>query len=284
MKKKSFPLFVSISAQTKFLNSFISPLNNLLQMKKTLFSVLFLCFSFYSQAQINKAVHFTGANDKNDNFMEIQHNNSLNLTSATFEVWVNWEGTANIGNLFMKTGNQSIENYGWGLGINKNGQVEWWQQYLQGTGPKSTSNPIQVNTWTHIAVTVVHNGDIKFYINGLLSGTNKAMIMNGEGSLIVAKQGIHNNYFNGKMDELRIWNVALTQKQIKANMNKELQGNEKNLVLYCNFNNVSLPTPAYEGDKYMTYVNSSIKEVKGFGVLNGDGMLADSNPTIIQKK
>lgn len=276
-------LFVCVYTQDKFLNSFISYLKLLMPMKKILFSVLFLCFSIYLQAQSsNQAIEFKGANDTNDNFMEIKHNNNYNLTSATFEVWVQWDGTANIGNLFMKTGNQKIQNYGWGLGINKNGQVEWWQQYEQGTGPKSTSNPIQVNVWTHIAVTVVHNGEIKFYVNGVLSGTNKAMIMNGEGSLIVGKQGIHNNYFNGKMDELRIWNVALTQKQIKQNMNKELKGNEKNLILYCNFNQVVFP--ANNEDVYRMYVNSSIDEVRGFGVLNGNGMMADSNPQIIEIK
>ncbi len=32
----------------------------------------------------------------------------------------------------------------------------------------------------------------------------------------------NNEYFNGKMDEVRIWNVARTQAEIQANMNKEL--------------------------------------------------------------
>lgn len=252
-----------------------------------LFLLMYGSNNIYAQSiNPNQAMHFKGSNDTNDNFVAVEHNESLNLTSATFEVWVNWEGTENISNLFMKTGNESIANYGWGVGINKKGELEWWQQYLQGTGLKSKGNTIKVNTWTHIAVSVVHNGEIKFYIDGVLSGKDKkALIMNGDGKLIIGKQGIHNNYFNGKMDELRIWNVVLTEKQIKANMYKELKGDEKNLVLYCDFNGI-----VRDHEKGLYLVFNCLKLPKDLphpfnsGIAHGDGMFADSNPKIIQKK
>jgi predicted nucleic-acid-binding Zn-ribbon protein len=50
--------------------------------------------------------------------------------------------------------------------------------------------------------------------------------------------GVYNlQYFwNGAMDELRIWNVQRTQSQLQANLYNELAGNEAGLVAYYNFN------------------------------------------------
>jgi hypothetical protein len=44
------------------------------------------------------------------------------------------------------------------------------------------------------------------------------------------------NFFNGVIDDVRIWNVARTQQQIQDNMNKELTGNEIGLIGYWKFN------------------------------------------------
>lgn len=45
------------------------------------------------------------------------------------------------------------------------------------------------------------------------------------------------NQFTGQLDEVRIWNVALSQQQIQANMNTPLVGNEPGLIGYYTFNN-----------------------------------------------
>src|SRR5205085_11767980 len=47
------------------------------------------------------------------------------------------------------------------------------------------------------------------------------------------------NYFNGQIDEFRVWNVAHTASQITATMNKTLVGNEAGLVLYLKFDETS---------------------------------------------
>ena len=43
-------------------------------------------------------------------------------------------------------------------------------------------------------------------------------------------------YFNGTIDEVRIWNTTRTNTQIQNSMNTELLGNETGLVTYYNFN------------------------------------------------
>lgn len=47
--------------------------------------------------------------------------------------------------------------------------------------------------------------------------------------------------FIGQMDELRIWSVALQEKDIKGNMHKTLTGTESGLLLYLNFDNAANP-------------------------------------------
>ncbi|MBD2196852.1 hypothetical protein H6G08_13345 [Calothrix anomala FACHB-343] len=46
-------------------------------------------------------------------------------------------------------------------------------------------------------------------------------------------------FFNGDIDEVRIWNKARTQQEIQANLNQTLAGNEANLFGYWNFDNVA---------------------------------------------
>ena len=96
-----------------------------------------------------------------------------------------------------------------------------------------------INTWYHIAVVYsasAHN--LKFYVNGVLQDT---IINNNFPSIagnVPINMGTWSNgrYFNGVMDEVRIWNVARTQSEIQSNMNTELAGTETGLVAYYPFN------------------------------------------------
>jgi len=114
-----------------------------------------------------------------------------------------------------------------------------------GTGMAFITAPTQVpaNTWSHIAVTIdVTNLVAKIYYNGALV---KTQALSGD----VAANPIYNlllgatdgagsatNFFNGKLDEFRVWNRALCQNEIQAQMNCELSGSESGLMIYYNFN------------------------------------------------
>lgn len=54
------------------------------------------------------------------------------------------------------------------------------------------------------------------------------------------RKGSHNgdirNFFEGEIDEMRVWNVARTEAQIKATMSSSLTGSEPGLVAYWRFN------------------------------------------------
>jgi hypothetical protein len=79
---------------------------------------------------------------------------------------------------------------------------------------------------------------LKFYVNGLLLDTvtnNSFPIIAGNVPINMGSWA-NGRYFNGVMDEVRIWNVARTQSEIQSNMNSELAGTETGLVAYYPFN------------------------------------------------
>lgn len=95
-------------------------------------------------------------------------------------------------------------------------------------------------TWKHVAVTRTKTtGVIKIYINGVLDNSGTA---SNVGSLTaptdikIGKIQTTTNYFNGTLDEIRVWNYERTASQISGSMNAELLGNETGLVVYYNCN------------------------------------------------
>ena len=105
------------------------------------------------------------------------------------------------------------------------------------------------NTWHHVALTLsggssVTNNALKFYLDGVnvvsgpgsrLWGHNPANI----GRTVSGSRyhnGTGNGYtFNGKIDEVRIWNVARSQSEINALKDTVLNGDEPYLTAYYNF-------------------------------------------------
>ena len=170
----------------------------------------------------------------NNSYVSVPHKDAYNMNSITLEAMVYFNGSTNIGNVILKG------SYGWGMGITSGGTIEWWNQFSQNEGPNSTYGAVPVGQWTHIAVTV-GNGQTKFYVNGVLNAVaNEAIINNNNGALYFGTQGecLCNN-FDGKIDEIRIWNTVRTQEEIDANKTACLSGTENGLVSLFKFNDAT---------------------------------------------
>ena len=61
------------------------------------------------------------------------------------------------------------------------------------------------------------------------------LITNNDGNLWIGRYHNYENHFNGLIDEIVIWNTALSQEQIQDNMHAQLSGLEEGLVAYWNF-------------------------------------------------
>lgn len=106
----------------------------------------------------------------------------------------------------------------------------------------SVANVLTLNTWNHVAATF-NSGVINFYVNGASVGTftvaTTTLQTNTVRPLTIGEdyiQGPSAEYFNGRIDEVRIWNRTLSQNEIAANMNECLSGNENGLSLYYRMN------------------------------------------------
>jgi hypothetical protein len=89
-------------------------------------------------------------------------------------------------------------------------------------------------------VTGVYDGQYSsLYLNGILQGEVEMSgnVASTPFSLELANQGnVNSTFFDGSIDEVIIWDIALSQEQIQSNMYVDLSGNETGLVGYWNFN------------------------------------------------
>ena len=85
-------------------------------------------------------------------------------------------------------------------------------------------NSLPVNTWTHLAVTF-DGATLTYYRGGdIVSTTNPGAAMkSGNGTLQIGGSQF-GEYFQGKIDEVRVYNYARTQAQIQSDMNTPLTG------------------------------------------------------------
>ncbi|MGB0851104.1 MAG: LamG-like jellyroll fold domain-containing protein [Bacteroidia bacterium] len=99
-----------------------------------------------------------------------------------------------------------------------------------------STSTMALNKWHHVVGTY-DGSTIKVYINGQLdgsftySGTIKTTTSNSLkiGSLSDPSQS---REFDGHIDEVRIWNITLSESQIRDRMCKRLKGNEAGLIAY----------------------------------------------------
>ena len=82
-------------------------------------------------------------------------------------------------------------------------------------------NSVQLNQWHHVAATYDGN-TMKIYIDGELAVQSSASFTIGNANnsnlLVGDSPGFPGRVFNGKIDEVRIWNIARTQYQIQNTM------------------------------------------------------------------
>ncbi len=162
---------------------------------------------------------------------------SISGTAISVEVWV--YPTAFSTNLWENVIVNKLHNtsHGYNLRCGGNGIVEFYvSTNFSNTGfATSGEGAIELNKWTHLAGTY-DGANVKLYINGKLTVTTAftQSIPAQDMPLIIGNHGDTrwlDRPFIGKIDEVRLWNVARSEAEIKANMYKEI-GTHTNLKAY----------------------------------------------------
>lgn len=146
--------------------------------------------------------------------------------SYTKEAWIYPRSTANFPNLISGSVTALyIDN-----GVLSAGHSPLFNDLIDGTGS------IPTNSWTHIAVTYdAATGDMKLYKNGVEVATAVNTNAYSESNLELSRFNF-SNFFDGRMDEVRIWNIARTAAEISGSMNCDINPNEAGLLAYYKFN------------------------------------------------
>ncbi len=255
-------------------------------MKKNLLIISLILFITSGLTAQNFALYFDGTNDK----VGVLDSPELNPNSAlTLEAWINaetWATSIWAGTLVSKQGTSPDKGYGFTVG--ENGRIEFNHSINEAWVPVNTGQILGLNTWYHLAG--VYNGSsMKLYVNGILQSS-----IDVTGELTTAEGVVMNfaenptwngRFFNGTIDEIRIWDIERSQQDIQDNMNIELSGTEAGLVGYWPMNEGSGSSiaDASGNNNAGTMLNMDANSwVEGFQPPGNDvGVVGVASPSVI---
>ncbi len=176
---------------------------------------------------IGKTGNCLGFEYDKKNFITINPNNGVYKAGSAYtkEAWIYVKAGYNQQFLISAKDRFEINNYA--LVASNNNDLS--------KNVKSLTN-IPINTWTHVAVTYDGDSTLTLYINGEFSNKTTSASTSSLTPTIYLGRNIANTYFfNGMMDEVRIWNIERSANDIKNNYNKIIN-QETGLVAYYDFN------------------------------------------------
>jgi hypothetical protein len=158
------------------------------------------CFNFPNNARCN-----VGTIDENENI--------------TISAWINSDNITYVvgGDVIVSNRNSgTLRDYH--LAMNAvAGRISWgWSDYL-----KTSSTNLENNTWYFVVVTrsgVAGNWNATIYINGIQDGTaNTATNPTAtDANTRIGQDNVNAYYFDGRIDEVGLWERALTQEEITS--------------------------------------------------------------------
>jgi hypothetical protein len=177
----------------------------------------------------------------------------VNITSLpyTLEMWIMPEGaqSANSGLFFNRPSNTGLEYASSWQSADKirfltpEGQGEMY-------GSNSLSSSVAPNVWHHVAV-VMTDSTRTVYLDGVASqekvaaGTFSSIDFASGKTYIGWDSDVDGRTFKGLIDEVRVWNDALTVETLNDNRYEVLDGSETGLIAYYNFD-LNAPSTAID--------------------------------------
>jgi hypothetical protein len=172
--------------------------------------------------RFGQALSFDGTNDR----VSVPDSATLDLTSGmTLEAWVKptVTGTAWKTVLF-KHRNNNASNMVYVLYGNRNTSVPN-AEITVGTSVKAANGPsgsgLPLNVWSHLAATF-DNSTLRLFVNGaqIASLATAGPIATSTGDLWIGANNVWSEWFSGAIDEVRVYNRALSAAEIQTDMTR----------------------------------------------------------------
>ncbi|KAB2925396.1 MAG: T9SS type A sorting domain-containing protein, partial [Bacteroidetes bacterium] len=194
--------------------------------------------------------------DGSDDHVRIEDANAFDLTNTyTLEAWIKPSGFSSMAGIISKY--HSNGSNGYFIRLSNNHPYTG----IRFDEQETASGILTAGNWYHIAA-VNNNGTRTLYVNGSpVSIDGEPFTTSSNSDHIAIGSDFGGRFFNGDIDEVRIWNVARTQQQIQDNMNLPFTSAQSGLVGYWQLN-AGTGTVAH-----------------GHGTAGGDGRLMNFNFT-----
>jgi hypothetical protein len=221
---------------------------------------------------VNSAYSFDGVNDY---IQGVSSNLPIGNSARSISAWISLPSINNDYINFISSwgygdASQSSANKAFGFFSNLNTAIGIWQSFGASENNEQYSYNFQTNAIYHLVVTIDNNGFFKFYINSNLVYNNQivGMATVENGGVFRFGRSTHTNtdgwagYFFGTLDDIGIWNRALTQEEIT----QLYTGTTQTPAAIQSFT-VNSDTTGHEGSTYAWSINPAAP----LAVITGNG-------------
>lgn len=208
----------------------------------------------------------------------------------TIEAWVNWESLPSSGNIHFIAEKGTVSDISYHFRLYNNAGTYRLEAVVSNNGTNydyvycNITTPT-TGTWYHYAVTCdISNAvatEFEFFVDGVSQGNGTVSVdgsvtslnNNGRRFYIGALEGYSttsDKFLDGKIDEVRVWNVIRSDADINTYKRKDVTG-QTGLVAYWKFNNSALDETSNNNDltlfgspSYSTTVPFNLYTTSGF--------------------
>ncbi|NRB61332.1 MAG: choice-of-anchor D domain-containing protein [Winogradskyella sp.] len=181
----------------------------------------FITFGYAPQVIVERSVYFDGTDD----YIDIEDRLDIETTNFTLSAWIKRDG-ADSGTKSILSKRDASFTQGLDFRILNNNSIEIiWKN--GGDQSLISNTRIPDDQWHHVSA-IYDGSDISLYIDGVLDNiaSRLAPLHTNESFLIAAAgKGTISQFFRGNIDEVRVWDTALTVDQLRYIMNQEIVDN-----------------------------------------------------------
>jgi len=171
----------------------------------------------FTSGKVGQAFSFNG----NRQYVVVPDSESLDLTTQfTLQAWIKPASVIDVDAALLSKVGGVDGNNGYQLSISPS-LIPTCQFNANGEGWSAnhvTAGLVSQDTWTHVSCTY-DNDTLRMHINGILVGSNfigAKSVINSSSTLRISGDDNDHVYFNGLIDEVQIYNRAITANEVSA--------------------------------------------------------------------
>ena len=197
------------------------------------------CESERVEIVVNVNANATHLNFDGTNDLVVSANAITNNTqNQTYQAWIRIPAIPTNGDIFLQRGIDGTGGWSVTMGVNSTGRLYAGISATPDTFITGTT-VLNTNTWYHVTFVFENNNSLRLYLDANLEASvaiGNRTLRNSDNRLRVGQGNVASEFFRGDIDEVRVWDVALSVTDILATKDCELDNTQTNVVVYYKFN------------------------------------------------